>query len=111
LQWIQASFGTLLRALQSFQNNKELILTGACFSGKVPDTQEEVLRVMAFNLDIFYYLRPDSSLHIVIFDDKDRGHGTSKNPSFQQIIKVTKPQFYDEIIKLLYELAKVGEIV
>jgi hypothetical protein len=111
LQWIQASFGTLLRSLEGFKTNKDLILTAACFSGKAPETQENVLRVIAFNLDIFYYFRPDSSLHIVVFDDKNFGHGTNKNPSFQQIIKVTKPQFYDEIIKLVYELAKVGEIV
>jgi len=111
LQWIQASFGTLLRSLDGFQNNKNLILTGAFFSGKVPQTQESVLRVIAFNLDIFYYFRPDHTLHIVIFDDQNHGHGTTKNPSFQQIIKVTKPQFYDEIIKLINKLAKVGEIV
>jgi hypothetical protein len=111
LQWIQATFGTLLRSLDGFQTNKDLILTGAFFSGKVPQTQENVLRVIAFNLDIFYYFRPDHTLHIVIFDDKNYGHGTTKNPSFQQIIKVTKPQFYDEIIKLIIKLAKVGEIV
>ena len=111
LQWIQATFGTLQRSLDRFQTNKDLILTGAFFSGIVPQTKESVLRVIAFNLDIFYYLRPDHSLHIVIFDDKNHEHGTTKNPSFQQIIKVTKPQFYDEIIKLVHKLGKVGEIV
>lgn len=111
LQWIQATFGTLNRALDNLKNNPELILTGACFSGTVPESGEEVLRLIAFNLDIFYYMRPDSSLHIVVFDDKNLGHGQTKTPTFQQIIKVTKPQFYDEIIKLLHHLAQVGEIV
>jgi hypothetical protein len=110
LQWIQATFGTLIRALDSLQKKKDLILTGACFSGKVPETGEQVLRVIAFNLDIFYYLRDDQSLQIVVFDDKNLGHGESKSPTFQQIIKVTKPQFYDEITKLLHRLAQVGEI-
>jgi hypothetical protein len=110
LQWIQASFGTLIRALDSLENKQDLILTGACFSGKAPETDEDVLRVMAFNLDIFYYLRDDKSLQIVVFDDKNLGHGNSKTPTFQQIIKVTKPQFYDEIIKLLHRIAQVGEI-
>lgn len=110
LQWIQATFGTLVRALDSMKNKKDLILTGACFAGKTPDTDEEVIRVIAFNLDIFYYLRADYSLQIVVFDDKDMGHGESKAPTFQQIIKVTKPQFYDEITKLLHRLAQVGEI-
>jgi hypothetical protein len=110
LQWIEASFGTLKRALDSVKNNPDLILTAACFSGKVLESGEEVLRVIAFNLDIFYYLRPDSSLQIVVFDDKNLGHGQSRRPTFQQIIKVTKPQFYDEIIKLVHHIALVGEI-
>ncbi len=110
LQWIQATFGTLTRALESMNNRPDLILTAACFSGKVPESGEDVLRVIAFNLDIFFYLREDYSLQIVVFDDKNMGHGESKTPTFQQIIKVTKPQFYDEITKLLHKLAQVGEI-
>jgi hypothetical protein len=110
LQWIQATFGTLTRALESMNNRSDLILTGACFSGTVPESGEEVLRVIAFNLDIFFYLREDRSLQIVVFDDKNLGHGESKTPTFQQIIKVTKPQFYDEITKLLHKIAQVGEI-
>jgi hypothetical protein len=110
LQWIQASFGMLTRALDSIKNKPNMILTAACFSGKVPDTDEDVLRVIAFNLDIFFYLRSDFTLQIVVFDDKNLGHGESKTPTFQQIIKVTKPQFYDEITKLLHRLAQAGEI-
>lgn len=111
LQWIQATFGTLNRALDNMKSHPEQILTAAAFSGTVPESGEEVLRVIAFNLDIFYYLRPDFTLQIVVFDDKNMGHGQSKAPTFQQIIKVTKPQFYDEIIKLLHHIAQVGEIV
>ncbi len=111
LQWIQASFGTLSRALENLRSNPELILSAACFSGQVPETGETVLRLIAFNLDIFFYLRDDFSLLIVVFNDKDQGHGQSKTPAFQQTIKVTKPQFYDEMIKLLHQLAQVGEIV
>lgn len=110
LQWIQVSFGTLKLALEGMKKDKDLILTGAFFSGIVPEGGEEVLRVIAFNLDIFYYLRPDQSLQIVVFNDKDLGHGKSKTPTFQQIIKVTKPQFYDEITKLMLDLAIAGEI-
>jgi hypothetical protein len=110
LQWIEATFGTLNRALDNMKKNPDQVLTAACFSGKVPESGEEVLRVIAFNLDIFYYLRPDFTLQIVVFDDKNLGHGQAKTPTFQQIIKVTKPQFYDEIIKLLHHLAQVGEI-
>lgn len=110
LQWIQATFGTLSRALQNIKGRKDLILTAACFSGIVPESGEVVLRIIAFNLDIFYYMREDQTLQIVVFDDKNLGHGESKSPTFQQIIKVTKPQFYDEIIKLLHQLAQAGEI-
>jgi hypothetical protein len=110
LQWIQASFGTLTRALDNFHERDDLILTGAVFSGIIPDSGERVLRVLAFNLDIFLYLQSDSSLQIVIFDDKNLGQGSAKTPTFQQRIKVTKPQFYDEIVKLVHKIAMVGEI-
>ncbi len=111
LQWVQVSFGTLMKALENLRGNNDLILTAAFFSGINPEGNERVLRVIIFNLDIFYYFREDYSLQIVVFDDKNLGQGSSKTPSFQQRIKVTKPQFYDEIIKMLHTLAKVGEII
>lgn len=110
LQWIQASFSTLTGALDKLTKDSSLILTAAFFSGREPESGDEVLRLIAFNLDIFFYLRPDSSLQIIIFDDKAMGHGKSDTPTFQQIIKVTKPQFYDEIVRLVHRLALVGEI-
>ncbi len=110
LQWIQASFGTLTRSLERFKTDDSLILTGAIFSGVSPESQESVLRVIIFNLDIFYYMRPDQTLQIVVFDDKNQGHGSSRAPVFQQIIKVTKPQFYDEIVRLVHQIATVGEL-
>ena len=110
LQWIQASFGTLFRALDQMENNSDLILTAACFSGKEPETSMQVLRVLVFNLDIFCYFLEDNSLQIAIFDDKNLGHGGAKTPALQQIIKVTKPQIYDEIVKLVHRIGSVGEI-
>jgi hypothetical protein len=110
LQWIQASFGTLSRALKKIRNEEGMILTAAFFSGLEPSTNETVLRLIAFNLDVIFYFQKDDSLRILVFDDKNLGHGQTKNPSFQQIIKVTKPQFYDEIIKLTHEVATVGEL-
>lgn len=110
LQWIQASFGTLTRALDSFEQKPDLILTAAVFSGTEPGSGSEVLRIMAFNLDIFCYFQEDFSLLIAIFDDKNLGQGQSTTPSFQQIIKVTKPQIYDEIVKLVHRIATVGEL-
>lgn len=110
LQWLQASFGTLMRSLEQFKERPDLILTAAVFSGLEPSSGQNVLRIMAFNLDIFCYFHPDFSLQIAVFDDKDLGHGGAKTPSFQQIIKVTKPQIYDEIVKLVHRIATVGEI-
>ncbi len=110
LQWIQASFGTLTRALDNFERDPSLILTGAFFSGKNSETNEIVLRVIVFNLDIIYYMREDNSLQVIVFDDKNLGHGESRAPTYQQTIKVTKPQFYDEILKLTHKLAEKGEI-
>ena len=110
LQWIQASFGTLSRALKKIKDDESMILTGAFFSGLEPETNEKVLRLITFNLDVIFYFQKDDSMRILVFDDKNLGHGQSRNPSFQQIIKVTKPQFYDEIIKLTHEVATVGEL-
>lgn len=110
LQWIQASFGTLSRALKKIKNEEGMLLTAAFFSGLEPATNEKVLRLIAFNLDVIFYFQKDDSLRVLVFDDKNLGHGQTKNPSFQQIIKVTKPQFYDEISKLLHHLAQVGEL-
>lgn len=110
LQWVQASFGMVIRALDNMSQNPDQILTASFFSGLEPETQETVLRVIIFNLDIFFYQQNDHSLRVVIFDDKNFGHGGSKTPTFQQIIKVTKPQFYDEIVKLVHRIAQVGEI-
>lgn len=110
LQWIQASFGTLSRALKKIKDDDSMILSGAFFSGLEPETNEKVLRLIAFNLDVIFYFQKDDSMRILVFDDKNLGHGQSRNPSFQQIIKVTKPQFYDEIIKLTHEVATVGEL-
>jgi hypothetical protein len=110
LQWIQASFGTLSRALKKMKEDNSLILTAAFFSGEEPASGEKVLRLIAFNLDIIFYFQNDDSLRVLVFDDKNMGHGQTSNPSFQQIIKVTKPQFYDEIIKLTHEVATVGEL-
>lgn len=110
LQWIQASFGTLTRALDNFDRDPSLILTAAFFSGINDETKEVVLRLIVFNLDIIYYMREDHSLQVIVFDDKNLGHGESRAPTYQQTIKVTKPQFYDEILKLTHKLASKGEI-
>ena len=110
LQWIQASFATLVKALDQFKNRPDLILTAAVFSGIEPASGLSVLRIMAFNLDIFCYFQEDLSLQIAIFDDKNLGHGGAASATFQQNIKVTKPQIYDEIVKLVHRIAIVGEI-
>lgn len=110
LQWIQASFGSVTRALDKFERDPSLILIGAFFSGINQETEEVVLRLIVFNIDVIYYLREDNSLQVIVFDDKNLGHGESRAPTFQQTIKVTKPQFYDEILKLTHKLASKGEI-
>ncbi len=110
LQWIQTSFGTLSRALKKIKNEEGMILTAAFFSGLEPASEDKVLRLIAFNLDIIFYFQKDGSMRILVFDDKNMGHGQARNPSFQQIIKVTKPQFYDEMIRLIHEVATVGEL-
>lgn len=110
LQWIQASFTTLTQALKSLQQDSDLILTATFFSGKVPEADDVVVRLIVLSLDIVLYLRADQTLLVIVFNDKNLGHGGSKEPAFQQIIKVTKPQFYDEIVKLVNQVGLAGEL-
>lgn len=110
LLWIQASFGTIMRSLDQLTDHPELILTAAVFSGSEPESGQNVLRIIVFNMDIFCYFQNDHSLQIAIFDDKNQGQGSANSASFHQIIKVTKPQIYDEIVKLVHRIAMVGEI-
>ncbi len=110
LKWLEATLGTVTRALDKTVGQQDLILTAAFFSGIEPQSRERVLRLLVFNLDISCYFKEDFTLQIIIFDDKNLGQGESKNPVFNQIIKVTKAQFYDEIGKLVHRIAMVGEI-
>lgn len=110
LEWIKVSFKVLSQALDKIRSDQALVLTGGIFYGIEPQSQKRILRILAMNLDIFYYFEEDDSLRIVIFNDKNHGHGASTAPAFHQIIKVTKPQFYDEIIKLINKFTLVGEL-
>lgn len=110
LQWIQASFKTLEGALNKVAKDPESILVAAFFSGVHPEMGQSLLRLICFNLDINYFMLEDGSLRIVVYNDKNLGHGHQSEPSFHQIIKLTKPLFYDEMIKLLQQVTSVGEI-
>jgi len=110
LEWLKTTFKVLNSALDKIQVDKSLVLTAGFFSGLEPQTGKKVVRILAMNLDIFYYFEEDSSLKVVIFNDKNLGHGSAQAPVFHQNIKVTKPQFYDEMIKVINKIAVVGEL-
>lgn len=110
LKWFEVSLNVLARALDKFEKDPSLILTGCFFAGKRPENDERLVRLIIFNLDIFFYLQSDNSLRVLIFDDKDKGHGSGQTPVFQQIIKVTKPQFYDQMILILQRITQYGEL-
>ncbi|GEM_PF-1168202 len=109
LKWFEVSLTVLTKALERFEKDSSLVLTGCFFAGTRPENNERIVRLIIFNLDIFFYLRPDNALRILIFDDKDKGHGENQTPVFQQIIKVTKPQFYDQMILILQRITEYGE--
>jgi len=110
LEWLKTTFKVLNSALDKIQADKDLILTAGFFSGIEPQSGKKVVRILAMNLDVFYYFEEDFSLKVVVFNDKNLGHGSAQSPVFHQNIKVTKPQFYDEIIKVVNKIAVVGEI-
>jgi hypothetical protein len=109
LKWFEVSLNVLHKALDKFHKDPALVLTGCFFAGKRAENGERLVRLIIFNLDIFFYLQEDNSLRVLIFDDKDKGHGSGKTPVFQQIIKVTKPQFYDQMVNILQRVTQHGE--
>ncbi len=109
LKWFEVSLSVLLRAMDKFDKDSSLVLTGCFFAGRRIENNERIIRLIIFNLDIFFYLQEDNSLRVMVFDDKDKGHGAGKTPVLQQIIKVTKPQFYDQIIHILQRITQHGE--
>lgn len=109
LKWFEVSLGVLVKAMDKFDKDPSLILTGCFFAGRRPENNERLIRLIIFNLDIFFYLQEDHALRVMVFDDKDKGHGSGQRPVFQQIIKVTKPQFYDQMIVILQRITQHGE--
>lgn len=109
LKWFEVSLTVLTKALDKFGKDPSLVLSGCFFAGRRPENNERLVRLIIFNLDIFFYLQEDNSLRVLIFDDKDKGHGSGKTPVFQQIIKVTKPQFYDQMVLILQRVTQYGE--
>lgn len=110
LKWFEVSLGVLDKALDKFAKDPHLVMTACFFAGQRVENQERLIRLIIFNLDIFFYLQEDNCLRVMVFDDKDKGHGQTSRPTFQQIIKVTKPQFYDQMVLILQKMTQHGEI-
>jgi hypothetical protein len=105
LVWLQTSLRVLKSALDKCEKDESLILQAFLKIG----TQSDVfLRIVIFNLDIAFTFLPDQSLEIVIFDDKNQGHGKSQTPSLKSHIRSLKAPFLNEIIPVISRLMDIA---
>jgi len=101
-EWIKTSFRVLTQALEKVAQDQSLILQATLMSGIFPENGQRLIRLHVFNLDIYYHFLTDESLRVIIFDQNDQ--------KLDARIWVTKPQIYDELIKVIVLLGKVGEL-
>lgn len=100
-EWLRVSFEVLKKAIEHALQSKDLIFDPTIFIGNRPGTNEEIIRIMCYNLDINYQFLSDGSLHVRVFDDKNRNRGDNNKPSFHAIFTGMKNQVMDELIKLM----------
>ncbi|MDD0852825.1 hypothetical protein HBN50_06950 [Halobacteriovorax sp. GB3] len=105
-EWIRVSFEVLKRALEEAKKKEDLLVEYRLFMGRRPNSNENLIRLLAYNLDITYHFRSNGDLQVIIYNDKNASRGSAKEPSLSVIFKAMKNQAYDELINLLSICAK-----
>lgn len=100
-EWLRVSFEVLKKAIDHALASEELVFDPTIFIGNRPGTNEELIRIMCYNLDINYQFLSDGSLHVRVFDDKNKNRGDNNKPSFHAVFIGMKNQVMDELIKLM----------
>lgn len=100
-EWLRVSFEVLKRAIDHAKSEDDLLFDPVLFMGQRPGTNEEVLRLLCYNLDINYQFLSDGTIHVRVYDDKNKEREENKKPSFHAVFIGMKNQVFDEMIKLL----------
>lgn len=109
-EWIRVSFEVLKKALEEAKNKEDLIVEYRLFMGKRPKSEENLIRLLAYNLDITYLFHSNGDLQVIVYNDKNAQRGSSKEPALSVIFKALKNQAYDELIHLLSVCANCSSI-
>ena len=106
LEWIRVSFLVLEKAIIESLSNPEFLFQLLLFFGINPKTEAREIRVVAFNLDIKFELRPSGILRIKIFNDKEGLTGSQKVAALQGDFDIRKREMFDELTKLMGALSR-----
>ena len=98
LQWLQTTFRVLDGALARCRKTPSDLVVGTLWVGG--QNGQAGLRLACFNLDVTAVFREDGGLHVVVFDDKDKGAGSSSTPVLEAEFATLKPAVLDEFIKV-----------
>lgn len=103
LQWIQTSFRVLEAALENCERNKDQLVVASL------KLDQANMAFQIFNLDINVAFLSEGIMRVVIFDDKNQGHGSAKSPSLEVDFATLKPAVLDELIKISSKCVRAAE--
>ncbi len=109
IEWLRVSLKVLKDALESCRSDESKVVRAMLYVGKESTESRPLFRAIIFNLDITCVFDPQGVMGLVVFDDKNRSHGTSQKPALEASFKGLKPAVLDELITLSAALMSVVE--
>lgn len=109
IEWLRVSLKVLRDALESCRQDPSKVVQARLYVGKEAAESRPLFRAIIFNLDITCVFDPQGVMGLVVFDDKNRAHGTSQKPALEASFKGLKPAVLDELITLSATLMSVVE--
>ncbi len=115
-EWLRVAFKVLSEAIQSTKGNPDLLLQARLWMGIDPSAVGEagraptpVVRLICFNLDIVANFLPEGGMRVRVFDDQDKGHGTSEHARLDAVFQLRHREVFDQIIQLLSVLGRASK--
>ncbi len=108
LEWLRTSLRVLYAALESCRTGPDRVVVGTLWLGE-KEPGRALVRLVCFNLDLTAHFRDDGMLTLLVFDDKDKGAGSSQNPALQAEFATLKAPVLDELIKLAAAMVGAAE--
>ncbi len=106
VEWIRVSFEVLTKAVLESLTNPEFLFQSTFFCGVNPKTNKHEMRLMAFNLDMTFYLLDDNNLRVLIYNKKPGVEHLELKPVLMGDYSFRKREIFDHLINLLSVLSK-----